>query len=54
MKWEYKHLVTDTIAEGASLLNGFGEEGWELVAVAPTDRAHSIFIFKRPKDDPDE
>ena len=49
MKWEYKHLVTDTFTEGAAMLNSLGDDGWELVAVCKTERKHAMFILKRPK-----
>ena len=49
MKWEYRHLVTDTFVEGAALLNNLGDDGWELGAVCKTERKHAMFILKRPK-----
>ena len=49
VRWEYREIV----GEGPALLseaelNAFGEDGWELVGVAPAgDRCH--FYFKRER-----
>ena len=65
MKWEYKTIKTDT--EGflvggkfdqdsfEQVLNGLGEQGWELVSVFDTNMEggksrHVIAILKRPKE----
>ena len=63
MKWEYKTIKTDTtgfVVGGKfdqnsfeQLLNGLGEQGWELVSVFDTNveggkSRHVVAILKRP------
>ena len=46
VKWEYKTInIPDTEnLDITSFLNTYGDEGWELVTVAPNGR---VFLFKR-------
>lgn len=60
-KWEYKiyHSTTQTIGiqtieqNDLQILNGFGEEGWELVSAYPLTTARVIsgyyYILKKRK-----
>ena len=45
-KWEYINAIIDDTPDAnvMAFLNKYGEEGWELVTVAPSGRA---FVFKR-------
>lgn len=47
-KWEYftAPLLDHALQE---ILNNFGEDGWELVAVVATNPASPVAYFKRPK-----
>jgi hypothetical protein len=48
-RWEYREVVCDTAALlGEENLNRLGEEGWELVGVAPTG-TQVRFYFKRER-----
>jgi hypothetical protein len=51
-RWEYKHVISDRVHEGALAeeeLNGFGAEGWELVGLfADDEKVH--YYFKRPAE----
>ena len=51
--WQYMLYPTmplvDNLIEIQKQLNQFGELGWELVTVIPTDvPTHCCFIFKQP------
>lgn len=45
-KWEYKYELVERVSE--SLLNKFGERGWELVTIFQRPEGVSLY-FKRPK-----
>lgn len=49
VKWEYEHqTAVDAVVLGG-LLNGFGRQGWELVAVVVDSRSgYYVAYFKRP------
>jgi hypothetical protein len=49
LRWEYREIVSEDSALLAEAdLNSMGEEGWELVGLAPTgNRVH--FYFKRER-----
>lgn len=48
MRWEYRPvLVTGTHRDVAAMLNEWGAEGWELVAVQG-----AMAYFKRAKEEP--
>ncbi len=60
-KWEYMIRKTDfkTLSQPSFLeleqvrLTEHGEEGWELVAVVPSQTADSLILFlKRPMEEP--
>jgi len=46
-KWEYQSVALDWNAEGGGL-NKYGDEGWELVSVAPLAASHVAYL-KRSK-----
>lgn len=49
-KWEYftAPLLDHALQE---ILNNFGEDGWELVAVVPgTNPSSPVAYFKRPRE----
>ena len=64
MKWEYKTVKVDTKGFGGGkfdndsfeqILNGLGQQGWELVSTFDTNQVHGasrhvIAILKRPID----
>ena len=49
-KWEYKIIVCSNEYNNTLLLNGMGDEGWELVSAVsmPSETIH--YIFKRLKE----
>jgi hypothetical protein len=53
VQWEYHVSYLDTSATIHDELDGWGREGWELVAVTPhesqTTESVLLAIFKRPK-----
>ncbi|MDB5339250.1 MAG: hypothetical protein JWN70_4869 [Planctomycetaceae bacterium] len=48
-KWEYKVHTSRTLGEGAALLDGFGNDGWELIGTQKDHKEHYMFFFKREK-----
>ena len=47
-RWEYREVVCEAAVLGEEDLNRMGEEGWELVGLAPTGtQVH--FYFKRER-----
>lgn len=44
-RWEYKYDLVDRVTE--SLLNKFGERGWELVTIFQRPDGINLY-FKRP------
>jgi hypothetical protein len=58
LKWEYKKLTFDLLANVEGTLNPPGKQGWELVAVIPFSRGESgvsngLAFFKRKKEKKD-
>ncbi len=49
IRWSYRVEAVGQV--DADELNGFGAEGWELIAVTPLDGGRSELIFKRPAPD---
>ena len=47
-RWEYREVACEAALLGEADLNRMGEEGWELVGVAPTG-AQVRFYFKRER-----
>jgi hypothetical protein len=47
-RWEYREVVCEAVLLGEEDLNRMGEEGWELVGVAPTG-TQVRFYFKRER-----
>ena len=47
-RWEYREVVCEPALLGEDDLNRMGEEGWELVGVAPTG-TQVRFYFKRER-----
>ncbi|GAB4009183.1 DUF4177 domain-containing protein [Nocardioides ultimimeridianus] len=46
-KWEYQ--VAPVLNHAATqILNNFGQDGWELVAVIPSPQGNDLAYFKRP------
>lgn len=53
MKWEYTHQNAPTLAKGLELLNGFGQDGWELVQVVTQHDVTAItLVLKREFKEP--
>jgi hypothetical protein len=50
-KWEYQTIVCLNEYNNTSVLNGMGEDGWELVSAVsmPSETIH--YIFKRLKEE---
>jgi hypothetical protein len=51
-KWEYKVMPVapeQKTQEIEKILNGLGDEGWELVSMYLTPGAYNAFVMKRPK-----
>ncbi|GAB3854225.1 DUF4177 domain-containing protein [Nocardioides maradonensis] len=46
-KWEYQVAPVLNHA-AAQILNNFGHDGWELVAVIPSPQGNDLAYFKRP------
>lgn len=51
MKWEYRvWKIEHSFLEAAQdVLNRFGEDGWELVAISPEEQGRAL-VFKRPEE----
>ena len=47
-RWEYREVVCEAAVLGEADLNRRGEEGWELVGVAPMG-TQTHFYFKRER-----
>lgn len=55
--WEYLHIKPVTIDQDdlSLILDGYGEEGWELVSVVFITKFHLFFkrfVEKKQKDEP--
>ena len=48
-KWEYEPAWFRTFAELSDSLNGYGDQGWEMVSFVLEDSNNYICIFKREK-----
>ncbi len=46
-KWEYQVAPVLNHVAG-QILNNFGQDGWELVALVPGSQGNDIAYFKRP------
>ena len=46
IKWEYKEVCLNSIADNTNALNEFGEEGWEMCGY---DGKYGVAVFKRIK-----
>ena len=51
--WEYAEDFAKQENGWHDLLNKYGEDGWELVAVVPDDDQDFRLIFKRPTESSD-
>jgi len=49
--WEYAEDFAKQANWWGGLLNKYGEDGWELVAVVPDDNEDFRLIFKRQVED---
>ena len=50
-RWDYKVFTSKTLGEGAALLEGMGNDGWEMVGTQRDHNQHIMFFFKREKHD---
>jgi hypothetical protein len=50
VKWEYRVLVLDLAEITVSVLDNFGDDGWELVTCGRHHRLSNsqLLVFKRP------
>ena len=51
-KFEYRSVPIDPDGDLEEVLNGLGEEGWDLVTVPISNAVYPVWVFKRPKEEP--